>query len=290
MKKQAYKQESNMQLNSFPRTQIMMKAQIDSLLELGWDFMVQHGTYTTKIHKPTGILTFSTITFRPKVFVAANMVKRDASKCDKGVEIMNSRFAKTNYANSETTELYMADEVWNIDIKSAYANCLHINNLINDNTFNYLTGLRKSERLPAVGMLAKSHVKYFYSDGKCQSVEPYREHTSQIFFYLIHEIDRIMREVKFILGDYFLYYWVDGVFFKKETPLKKIKEVESYLTSENYPYNWELCYNLEYFRHDGNVKVKMMKGGVRKEWNFKDANLEDKFVKDYLNEIAKKKL
>ena len=67
-----------------------MDAQIKSLLNLGWDFMVQHGTYTTKIHKPTGILTFSTITFRPKVFVAANMVKRDASRSEKGQEILKS--------------------------------------------------------------------------------------------------------------------------------------------------------------------------------------------------------
>ena len=33
----------------------------------------------------------------------------------------------------------------------------------------------------------------------------------------------------------------------------------------------------------------MIKGGVRKEWNFKDSNLEDQLVKDYLNDIAKKK-
>jgi hypothetical protein len=281
--------KTKMQLNSFPRTKQIMETQIKSLLDLGWDFMVQHGTYTTKIHKPTGTLTFSTITFRPKVFVAANMVKRDASKSDIGQEIMQSKFAKNNYANSESTELYLADEVWNIDIKSAYANCLLRNNLITGETFSYLTGLKKHERLPAVGMLAKSHIKYWYSEGRCKSVEPFRETTSQIFFFLIHEIDRVMREIKFILGDYFLYYWVDGVFFKKETPQKRIQEVESYLTSEGYPYSWELCYNLDYFKHDGNVKVKMIKGGVRKEWNFKDSNLEDQLVKDYLNEIAKKK-
>lgn len=278
-----------MKPNSFPRTQQMMKAQIDSLNELGWNFIVQHGTYTSKIHKPTGTLTFSTITFRPKVFVAAAMVKRDAKKSDIGQEIMKRHYAKTNYANSEETELYIADEVWNIDIKSAYATCLVRNNLITTETFSYLTGLKKHERLPAVGMLAKSHIKYFYGDGKCYDVQSHRETTSQIFFFLIHEIDRIMREIKFILGDYFLYYWVDGVFFKKETPQKRIQEVEDYLTSEGYPYSWELCYNLDYFKHDGNVKVKMIKGGVRKEWNFKDSNLEDQLVKDYLNDIAKKK-
>jgi len=278
-----------MQKNSFPRTKQIMEAQIKSLLELGWDFMIQHGTYTTKIHKPTGILTFSTITFRPKVFVAANMVKRDATRSDKGQEIMSQKFMKSNYANSETTEIYLADEVWNIDIKSAYAMCLFNNGLIDGSTLDYLQGLKKHERLPAVGMLAKSHIKYFYSQGKCQKVEPYREATSQLFFFLIHEIDRIMREIKFILGDYFLYYWVDGVFFKKETPQKRIEEVEAYLNSEGYPYAWELCYNLDYFRHEGNVKVKMIKGGVRKEWNFKDSNLEDSLVTNYLKDVSQKK-
>lgn len=278
-----------MQKNSFPRTKQIMEAQIKSLLELGWNFMIQHGTYTTKIHKPTGILTFSTITFRPKVFIAANMVKRDAVNSERGQEIMSMKFPKTNYANSETTEIYLADEVWNIDIKSAYAMCLYNNNLIEGKTLDYLQGLKKHERLPAVGMLAKSHIKYFYSQGKCDRVEPYREATSQLFFFLIHEIDRIMREIKFILGDYFLYYWVDGVFFKKETPTKLIVQVEEYLKSERYPYAWEMCYNFDYFRHDGNVKVKMIKGGVRKEWNFKDSNLEDSLITNYLKDVSQKK-
>jgi len=274
--------------NSFPRTRQIMEAQVKSLIELGWDFTIQHGTYTTKIHKPTGILTFSTIEFRPKVFIAANMVKRDATRSDKGKEIMTHTYHKNNYANSDTTELYLADEVWNIDIKSAYANCLLINDLILPETYEYLTGLRKHERLPAVGMLAKSHVKYHYSKGEIVSVQPYREKTSQIFFFLIHEIDRIMREIKWILGDYFLYYWVDGVFFKKETPKRLVNKVEQYLQEEGYPYAWELCYNFDYFRHDGNVKVKMIKGGVRKEWNFKDSNFEDQLVKDYLYALSKK--
>lgn len=278
-----------MKANSFPRTQQMMKAQIDSLNELGWEFIVQHGTYTSKIHKPTGTLTFSTITFRPKVFVAAAMVKRDAIRSDRGQEIMNRIYAKTNYANSEETELYLADEVWNIDIKSAYATCLFNNKLIEGETLSYLQGLKKHERLPSVGMLAKSHIKYFYNEGRCYDVQSHREPTSQIFFFLIHEIDRIMREIKWILGDYFLYYWVDGVFFKKETPLKRIQEVEAYLQSEGYPYAWEMCYNFDYFKHDGNIKVKMIKGGVRKEWNFKDSNFEDSLVKNYLKYASEKK-
>jgi hypothetical protein len=278
-----------MDKTQFPRTQHMVQSQIESLKKTGWDFMVQHGTYTTKIHKPTGILTFSTIQFRNKVFVAANMVKRDAKQSDKGQEIMNSVFRKNNYANSDTTEVYLADEVWNIDIKSAYANCLFVNGLIKGETLGYLQGLKKHERLPSVGMLAKSHIKYWYSEGECFKVEPHREPTAQIFFFLIHEIDRVMREIKWILGDYFLYYWVDGVFFKKETPTRLIVQVEEYLKSENYPYAWEMCYNFDYFRHDGNVKVKMIKSGVRKEWNFKDSNFEDDLVKRYLQNESQKK-
>lgn len=268
--------------NSFPRSKKIIDTQIKNLIEMGWDFVLQHGTYTTKIIKPQGKIVFSTIKFRNKVFVASAMVKRDALKTELGQEIMKNKHLKTNYANSDSLKSYKADKVLNIDIKGAYASCLYLHDLITYETFEYLCALKKDERLPAVGLLAKSHIKYHYSQGKCIKVEPYRAETAEIFFFLIQQIDCVMRDVKWILGDDFIYYWVDGVFFKETTPHKKIQAVMDYLASLGYNYTYEMCDNFSFSKKNGQCKISLLKGDTRKEWNFKDSNAEDGMIKNYL--------
>lgn len=261
------------------RTNQFVKTQMEIMNELGWDYTIQHGTYTTKIHSPVGIMTLSTIQFSNKVFVAANMVKRDCLKTDYGAQIMNSKHSKMNYANNPTiTELH-DHIVYNIDIKGAYASCLKNSGLITEPTYQYLLGLKKDERLPAVGMLAKSHIKYIYKGGECVEVIPYRSNTSELFFYLIQKIDEIMREIKWILGDYFIYYWVDGVFIRWNTPQKKIDEVFAYLESLNYKYTFQECYQFKYINRDGQCVISMYKEDEFKEWNFRSSNADDDLLK-----------
>ena len=268
--------------NSFPRNKHIIDTQVKNLIELGWDFVLQHGTYTTKIIKPQGKMVFSTIKFRNKVFVAASMIKKDALATELGQQILGHRHLKMNYANSDTLKSYQADRVLNIDIKGAYATCLYVNGLITENTYNYLCGLKKDERLPAVGLLAKSHIKYHYSQGKCVKVEPYRSETSELFFFLIQQIDCIMREVKWILGDDFIYYWVDGVFFKDTTSQKKVDAVMEYLRSMGYNYSYEMCENFSFQKKNGQCKITLTKEDMHKEWNFRDSNAEDGLIKNYL--------
>jgi hypothetical protein len=264
------------------RTPEIIKAQIRMMNAMGWNFIVQHGTYTTKIHTPNGITTYSTINFANRVFVASNMVKKDCLNTEKGREIMTGKHTKKNYANHPTLSEYKTHWIYNIDIKGAYASCLMNNGLITPKTYDYLLNLKKDERLPAVGMLAKSHIKYFYEGGSCVDVKPFRAETSELFFYLIQEIDVIMREIKWILGDYFIYYWVDGVFFSEFTPQSKIDEVLRYLDSINYRYTFEMVYNFDYKNEDGQCKISLDKEDEHKEWNFRSSCADDDILKKWV--------
>jgi hypothetical protein len=265
-----------------PRTKEIMGAQIDSLIKNRETFTIQHGTYTTRIEKRFGKMVFSNVRFRNKVFVAANMVKRDCLKSGHADKILGTQHFKKNYANAEHIDMLYQPEVYNIDIKGAYANCLFNTGLIERPTYNYLTELKKEERLPAVGMLARSHVKYIYEEGECVEVKPHREHTAELFFYLIAEIDIIMREIRFILGKYFIFYWVDGVFFRADTPAALVKEVEDFLLELNYKYSYERCTDFMYQNADGQCRILLNKSGEMKEWNFCDSNGDGKFITQML--------
>lgn len=124
------------------------------------------------------------------------------------------------------------------------------------------------ERLTSVGMLATSHVKYFYSGGKCIDFKPYREPTAQIFFFLIDEINYLMQDIKWILGNDFIFYWVDGVFMKPTTPKSKIEKVENLLISLNYKYKYEKVENFSVQRIQDKVIVDMIKNDETKRYEF----------------------
>lgn len=273
-----------------PRTREVMGAEIQMLIDAKEDFIIKHGTYTTKIEKHYGTLTFSNVKFRNKVFVAANMVKRDCLQSEHVDQIMHTQHFRKNYANTDQENQIYHERVLNIDIKGAYASCLYNTGLIREKTFSYLLGLRKEERLPAVGMLARSHVKYVYQEGECVEVKPHREPTAELFFYLISEIDVVMRDLKFILGKYFIFYWVDGVFFRYDTPKALVSEVENYLESLNYKYSYETCENFYYANVEGQCKILMEKSGELKEWNFRDSNTEGKIITKLLQDKSAVKL
>lgn len=273
-----------------PRTREIMGAQMDLLIKNKETFVVQHGTYTTRIEKRFGKMVFSNVRFRNKVFVAANMVKSDCLKSDRGPEILATQHFKKNFANADHFDSMYERKVLNIDIKGAYANCLFNNELICRKTYEYLTSLKKEERLPAVGMLARSHVKYFYHEGECTDVQPHRENTAELFFFLIAEIDIIMREIRFILGKYFIFYWVDGVFFRHDTPKELVKEVEDFLMELNYRYSYEVCTDFQYQNVDGQCRILLNKSGEMKEWNFCDSNEEGRFIKAMLKAKSEGKI
>lgn len=264
------------------RTPEVIDKQIELMNTMGWDFILQHGTYTSKMHTPNGIITFTTIQFSNKVFVAANKVKTDCLNTEIGQKIMRTKHLKKNYANTNLHDHIEVPICFNIDIKGAYASCLYNSGLITLPTYDYLLTLNKDERLPAVGMLAKSHIKYFYEGGKCVRVVPFRAETSELFFFLIQKIDEIMREIKWILGKYFIFYWVDGVFFSWDTPDKLIDKVKDYLTSLNYKFTMIDVHNFEYKNDGSQCVVKMHKDNEDKVYQFRSSNADDEYFKRLL--------
>ncbi len=253
---------------------------------MGLKFQVQHGTYTTTIRGPYGDQKFLTHRFGTKVFAAANMIKKDVLESRKGKEIMQKVYKKDNYSNSGKFENFYSPIAKNIDINSAYASCLFYNDLISEKTYKYIRSLKKEERLPCVGMLARSHTLFKYQEGVCTEILHHREPTAQVFYYLISEINYLMTDIEFELGGDFIFYWVDGIFFKQFTPPKKIRTVEEMILEQGYGFKYEDVRDLRYYKRGEKYVVEMLKNKDRKVYQFQDVSNAKEITKN-LYDIAK---
>jgi hypothetical protein len=135
-------------------------------------------------------------------------------------------------------------------------------------------------------MLAKSACLWKYDGGECVDIVVERSKTAQVFYYLIEEINYVMRSIQWELGKHFYFYWVDGVFFAKDTPKRLITNVENLLISKNYLYKYEEVKNFKLSKNkQGVYTIDMVKNGEIKKYQFQDTN-NGKEVANYLMQIS----
>ena len=241
--------------------------------KLGDSYRIHHGTYSTVIETENGKVKFAGTKFNNRVFIAAKMVTKDVLASERGPLIMQTTWPRSNFQNKENLQPFRAKKILNIDISGAYASCLKVNELITDKTFSYLQKLKKDERLPAVGMLARTFTVFTYECGELTDVEVQRSATAQVFFYLISEINNVMQAVEYELGKYFYFYWVDGIFFSYDTPGHIVKAVEGILADRGYKFKYESVENFSLKRNRDIYTINMIKNGENKTYKFTDSQI-----------------
>ena len=241
--------------------------------KLGDSYRIHHGTYSTVIETENGKVKFAGTKFNNRVFIAAKLVVKDVLNSERGPIIMQTNWPRSNFQNKENMQPFRAKKILNIDISGAYASCLKVNELITDKTFNYLQKLKKDERLPAVGMLARTFTVFTYECGELTDVEVQRSATAQVFFYLIAEINNVMQAVEYELGKYFYFYWVDGIFFSYDTPGHIVKAVEAILADRGYKFKYESVENFSLKRSRDIYTINMIKNGENKTYKFTDSQI-----------------
>jgi hypothetical protein len=106
-----------------------------------------------------------------------------------------------------------------VDINSAYLTVLKNEKIISEKTYNDIfkrtQGKKKENRLKAVGMFAKNPTEIVYYNGKPFSIINKRDIYSWVFFLAVSETYKAMEAVKKELKREFLFYWVDGIFLRK---------------------------------------------------------------------------
>ena len=270
----------------FERTLTNIRMITDMWDCMGIPYTMKHGTYTTILESEMGKHKFMVNQYSNRVFIARNKVLKDIKNSDLAQQIMQGNYSTKNFGCSDTLDQMDEPEVLNIDISSAYPHAIYNAGLITEETFLYLNSLKKGEKLPCLGMLAASHLKFTYEDGKVKNIVNHREPTAQIFFSLIQEVNDVMEECKWILGEKYIFHWVDGVFFKRDTSVRKINQLEKIFEDLGLPIKYEAVKKFQIRKNGENFVISMNKNGEDKRYEFNHRN-DHKTIKRYITQLAK---
>jgi len=243
------------------------------------NFVVKHSNYNTQIIGTEATLKFIQTEHPIRVFVAYNKIVKDLKESPKTVEILQGEWSTDNFDSRNGLKPAFYKKILNLDISSAYPYCLWINKLITQDTFNYLMAMPKTERLPAIGMIAKKSVWITYTAGKADSWELKEGFYANIFFYVIQQITDLMAWAAEIAGDSFLFFWVDGLFVKNSIPKKKLDEITRIFSEQGYYFKYEKVENCNIVRDGDKLLINMIKNGQEKPYQMYDKNLARNFTK-----------
>ena len=211
-----------------------------------------------------------------RAFAAAAKIKSDIAKRNIEPPEIDKRGLRYFDFNSKYMKTVSGD-VYNIDLKSAYAHVLFNTGIISPDTFSYLSEIDKMDRLAACGMLAS--VKYIFEHNGQDEITRHEiiENPLHPYFYIcVKEVGEIMRKLREIIGKGYLMYWVDGIYFDN---LRNIDKITACLKSINYPHSFEI---LKDFTANDKY-VSYIKDGKIKQINVPKPNSEvNRFLIDYL--------
>jgi hypothetical protein len=276
---------------TFGRNHNQIEITIKALNKAKARFDIHHSSYSTQIVFPdTGQKTlFKTFNYRNAVFAISRAIIKDLEANPVAEELRQMNFLTNNFATKNGWQPKRCKKVLNIDISKAYASCLLNSGLITAKTFRYLNSLKKHERLPAVGMIAKRSVVYRYNDGECVSFDTQTGKWSNIFYYVVQQVNSIMQDCQMIAGEHFCFYWVDGIFVDAKIDKQTLKELEQCLQDAGYKYKYENVENFEAWREAEKIFVKMIKNGEPKQYCYRDPNFGSNF-RQVLQDISQQKL
>lgn len=184
---------------------------IDFLKKTNSNFTLENSTYTAKIITEKTIINFTTKNLSMKCFCAAQMIRGDISKSN--IEKPKISVHDLDYFE-QNLKSELINKVVNFDITKAYPTILFADGFISEKTFNYLCKVNKSERLAAIGMLARKKNITTFENGKPIKTFVDRKETSEYFFYLVDKTNKIIREIRENVKLRFLFSWVDGIYFE----------------------------------------------------------------------------
>ena len=238
---------------------------LDEFKENEKDFTLKRTGYTVTLDsKRVKYLITSTIG-GGELFKAANKIKKDVKNSNFIIDIAPKNtifYYSVNKSIQTGTTIY--DKLYNIDITSAYATVLLNNNIITKETYNYLRTISKPNRLKAVGMLATQTAIYEFINGmpisfKIKSIPDQRN----IFLFCCYEIGRIMDEISIAIGKDFIFYWVDGIYFKNE---KNKEIIQNILNNYNYKHTFEQLNNFEIINKLNYIDINFDRKEKRKKF------------------------
>ena len=198
-----------------------------------------------------------------RAFIGNKVILRDLREWS-GNEIPNVNKEAVKYFDSSDTIEKLGDyfQLYNIDLKSAYLKILFNNYFIQKKTFDYIMSFTKKERLVCVGMLASSKRKFYFIEGENTGHEILKKNTEGLFYYCVQETYKIIDNIKQLIGNDFVFSWVDSVYFLN---IENKEKIESYLKSINFENSFKVLENVNLIKKKNSYLIKY---GYNEEKNF----------------------
>ena len=175
------------------------------------------------------------------------------------------------------------ESVCSIDLKSAYANILFLDDMITKDTHKYLSKLVKKDRLSAVGMLASKKQVYEFKRGKIVGEWEERSEMAPFFFYAVKRTCEMMGELKKICGKSYLFTWVDGIYFLPDPGIEKA--CKDYLREIKFPFSSEMLYEFDVQFHPRSIKVSFYRNRNERKKRFDLPMADNAFTKIMSNAL-----
>jgi len=209
-----------------------INALINYIVLANCSYFLTYSNYTLKIE--CELLSIN-ITYVEKkrsgsFFANCKAIKKEVIK--KQVPNIDRRTINYNNFSSKLKDGMYFDNLICIDINSAYPQALKNNNFVSNEFFNKLQSLDKSDKLAVIGSLASNKKQYEFKGKELIELQEIKSIYYNYFFFCVKTIGDLLQKISIIFDDCFLFYWVDGIYFKPE--FKNEKKVIDYFNKNNY--------------------------------------------------------
>jgi len=230
-----------------------VKSTVEIMKISGAPFTVSVANKSTSIN---GCLNFRFIEEEKSVefFVASSQLKKEVRKF---LEKNQVRQARPEYFGVKEVKTFVLPEVYNIDLTAAYLYVLKNLEIISNGLFDKLLNLPKIDRLASIGTLASKKLIFSYDQNgdlkeEAQIIED--KELSNVFYLCVEEVNLLMNICRDLLGDDFIFYWVDGIYFKNKNQLDLLHK---HLEGLGYPAKAEILKNFLYFNNPASEFIEI---------------------------------
>lgn len=207
------------------------------LLHHGEQFQTNTTTYTARIVRNVGEmqkveLFYDSIMLR-RTFILSQQLKNQIRKNQHKIpnhETDRIRYCVYNYPKLIPNTII--EDVYEIDLNSAYTHCAYNLGLIDQKLFDKMQKADKITRLKCLGSIATRNVMQLFDDGKPLDIYVKEDATlRKSWFYIVRTIDNIL--LKFAeMYDNFLFFYVDGIYVQGSS---NVESIMSQLNEMLYP-------------------------------------------------------
>ena len=249
----------------------------------GQEYSITETNYTTTLICGKQTYKFVAKPMNKPTFLVSQMLYTAVKKSDilKKINPSKSKYFKTY---NHQKDIFDA-EVLNVDIKNAYPTVLKNLGIANEKLLKRLSQLSKQNRLACLGMLAQQKTTYQYRGSKIINSFTVEKDTRPLFLYLVQKIDNLMQEIAILKGDYFIFYWVDGIYFRSDIPDAILNKICNKIKADNYRYHFDKLEDFNIWNDGDKLFVLFKKDGKEKTFQLRDSEKEQNW-RDLLQHLV----